>query len=86
MSCNQPLAAVRRSAGAHRQGLEFDVPLISDGADGLCTRHRVSPYVLAAAGMPLGALPVNSMLMEGLDAAKRRIDAILDAFAAAAAD
>ena len=29
--------------------------------------------------MPLGALPVNSMLMEGFDAAKRRIDAILDA-------
>lgn len=47
---------VRRSEGAE-QGLEFEVPLISDGAEGLCTRHRVSPYMLAAAGMPLAALP-----------------------------
>ncbi len=38
-------------------GVAFETPLISDGAGGLCTRHRVSPYVLAAAGMPLGALP-----------------------------
>jgi exopolyphosphatase/guanosine-5'-triphosphate,3'-diphosphate pyrophosphatase len=29
--------------------------------------------------MPLGALPVRSMLAEGYDAAKRRIDALLDA-------
>ncbi|MEP3226426.1 MAG: EAL domain-containing protein [Parasphingorhabdus sp.] len=36
---------------------EFETPLISDGAGGLCTRHRVSPYDLAAAGMPLAALP-----------------------------
>ena len=50
------VATVRRSMGP-RQGLEFEEALISDGADGLCTRHRVSPYVLAAAGMPLAALP-----------------------------
>ncbi|MDE2406089.1 MAG: EAL domain-containing protein [Sphingomonadales bacterium] len=37
--------------------VEFDSPLVSDGAGGLCTRHRVSPYALAAAGMPLEALP-----------------------------
>ncbi|MEP2102103.1 MAG: EAL domain-containing protein [Parasphingorhabdus sp.] len=36
---------------------EFETPLVSDGAGGLCTRHRVSPYDLAAAGMPLAALP-----------------------------
>lgn len=52
------IATVRRSS-QHRQGLEFDVALISDGAEGLCTRHRVSPYVLAAAGMPLAALPAG---------------------------
>ncbi len=40
-------------------GLEFETPLISDGAGGLCTRHRVSPYALAAAGMPLTALSGN---------------------------
>jgi predicted signal transduction protein with EAL and GGDEF domain len=47
---------VKRSEG-YSQGLAFEVPLISDGSDGLCTRHRISPYALAAAGMPLGALP-----------------------------
>jgi hypothetical protein len=37
--------------------VEFETPLVNDGAGGLCTRHRVSPYALAAAGMPLAALP-----------------------------
>ncbi|MXO90476.1 EAL domain-containing protein [Altererythrobacter aquaemixtae] len=50
------VATVRRSRDA-TQGLQFETPLVSDGADGLCTRHRVSPYSLAAAGMPLAALP-----------------------------
>jgi hypothetical protein len=38
-------------------GVEFETPLVNDGAGGLCTRHRASPYALAAAGMPLEALP-----------------------------
>jgi diguanylate cyclase (GGDEF)-like protein/PAS domain S-box-containing protein len=50
------VARVRRS-NDFTQGLEFETRLISDGADGLCTRHRISPYALAAAGMPLTALP-----------------------------
>ncbi len=50
------VCTVRRSQDA-TQGVEFETPLISDGADGLCTRHRISPYALAAAGMPLQALP-----------------------------
>jgi diguanylate cyclase (GGDEF)-like protein len=37
--------------------VEFETPLVSDGAGGLVTRHRISPYVLAAAGMPLQTLP-----------------------------
>ena len=45
------VAKVRRSAGS-MQGLEFEIPLVDDGAGGLCTRHRVSPYVLAQAGLP----------------------------------
>ena len=49
------VARVRRSHG-FSQGLEFETPLISDGADGLCTRHRVSPYQIEAAGRPLRAL------------------------------
>jgi predicted signal transduction protein with EAL and GGDEF domain len=42
-------------------GVEFESPLVSDGAGGLCTRHRVSPYALAAAGMPLAALGSQSI-------------------------
>jgi diguanylate cyclase (GGDEF)-like protein/PAS domain S-box-containing protein len=50
---------VRRSRDANI-GVQFETPLISDGAEGLCTRHRVSPYALAAAGMPLTVLPAGS--------------------------
>jgi hypothetical protein len=46
------------------QGLEFEQQLVDDGAGGLCTRHRVSPYVLAQAGMPLQALPPGSYPMQ----------------------
>jgi diguanylate cyclase (GGDEF)-like protein/PAS domain S-box-containing protein len=50
------VAIVRRSRGT-LQGMEFEHSLVADGAGGLVTRNRVSPYMLAAAGMPLGALP-----------------------------
>ncbi len=50
------VAVVRRSSGAI-QGLEFEQQLVDDGAGGLCTRNRISPYDLAQAGMPLRALP-----------------------------
>ncbi len=53
------VARVKRSAGA-MQGLEFELPMVDDGAGGLVTRNRISPYALAAAGMPLGALPPGS--------------------------
>jgi diguanylate cyclase (GGDEF)-like protein/PAS domain S-box-containing protein len=48
-----------------RQGLEFEIPLVPDGAGGLCTRHRVSPYALAAAGMPLQMLPPGQYPLAG---------------------
>jgi hypothetical protein len=54
---------VRRSAGS-MQGLEFEQQLVDDGAGGLCTRHRVSPYVMAQAGMPLQALPPGQYPMQ----------------------
>ena len=41
-------ATVRRSM-KHQQGIEFEQSLVSDGNGGLCTRHRVSPYLIAAA-------------------------------------
>ena len=49
------VATVTRSNG-DVQGLEFEQSLIEDGSGGLCTRNRVSPYALAAAGAPLAAL------------------------------
>lgn len=49
------VATVTRSM-SDTQGLEFEQPLVDDGSGGLCTRHRVSPYALAAAGAPLAAL------------------------------
>jgi hypothetical protein len=52
------VATVRRATGS-QQGLQFEVPLVDDGAGGLVTRNRISPYVLAAAGMPLAALPAG---------------------------
>mgnify|MGYP001800107019 CR=1 FL=1 len=48
------------------QGLEFETALIDDGAGGLCTRNRVSPYALASAGAPLEALSAgNYKAMQG---------------------
>jgi diguanylate cyclase (GGDEF)-like protein/PAS domain S-box-containing protein len=58
------VATVRRTAGT-MQGLQFEVPLVDDGAGGLCTRHRVSPYMLAQAGMPLAALPPGQYPLTG---------------------
>lgn len=53
------VATVIRSNG-DVQGLEFEQSLIEDGSGGLCTRNRVSPYALAAAGTPLAALAPGS--------------------------
>ncbi|MFA6219221.1 MAG: EAL domain-containing protein [Erythrobacter sp.] len=50
------VCSVRRTMD-DTQGVEFEQELVDDGAGGLCTRHRVSPYELAAAGVPLQALP-----------------------------
>ncbi len=53
--------------------VEFETPLVSDGAGGLVTRHRVSPYALAAAGMPLAALPPgNYPLLLGGDGGRSK--------------
>ncbi|MDP5104376.1 MAG: EAL domain-containing protein [Erythrobacter sp.] len=58
------VATVTRS-NSDVQGLEFEQPLIDDGSGGLCTRNRVSPYALAAAGTPLAALAPGSFF--GID-------------------
>ncbi|MEM6856449.1 MAG: EAL domain-containing protein [Pseudomonadota bacterium] len=59
------VATVIRSNG-DTQGLEFEQSLVDDGSGGLCTRNRVSPYALAAAGAPLAALSAgNYKAMQG---------------------
>jgi diguanylate cyclase (GGDEF)-like protein/PAS domain S-box-containing protein len=44
------------NASENSQGLQFETALIGDGAGGFMTRHRISPYSLAEAGIPLAAL------------------------------
>lgn len=46
------VAIVRRTDG-NQMGVEFDQTLVADGFGGLCTRRRVSPYLMAAAGLPV---------------------------------
>jgi diguanylate cyclase (GGDEF)-like protein/PAS domain S-box-containing protein len=70
------VGSVTRSDG-YAQGLDFEDTLISDGADGLCTRHRISPYALAAAGMPLAALPPGHYQPPQIDGGQRRRPAFL---------
>lgn len=72
------VAIVRRSS-KHTQGVEFENPLISDGADGFCTRHRVSPYAIEAAGRPLAALPKDAYGMLIGDGGGRSIPAFAEA-------
>lgn len=43
------------------QGVEFEQELVDDGAGGLVTRNRVSPYMLAAAGLPLQSLGAGKL-------------------------
>ncbi len=51
-------ATVRRSR-THQQGIEFETSMVNDGNGGLCTRHRVSPYLIAAAAQQAGlSLPL----------------------------
>ncbi|OYX64085.1 MAG: GGDEF domain-containing protein [Novosphingobium sp. 32-60-15] len=38
-------------------GVEFETPLTSDGSGGLCTRHRLSPLMLAAATAAAASAP-----------------------------
>ncbi len=53
------VACVKRSKGAEL-GVHFETPLVHDGAGGLCTRYRVSPYAIEAAGGQLTPLGKSS--------------------------
>lgn len=71
------VAAVKRSE-EFIQGVEFETHLISNGADGLCTRHRVSPYQIEAAGRPLAALSGDAYAQLGGGDAGARPRAFLE--------
>jgi len=45
------VATVKRTVD-EKQGVQFETPLVDDGNGGLCTRHRVSSYAVAEAGLP----------------------------------
>jgi diguanylate cyclase (GGDEF)-like protein/PAS domain S-box-containing protein len=60
------VAVVRRSTG-EQQGVEFEQKLVSDGQGGLCTRHRVSPYAIAAAGGLFGESKIASPLIAKME-------------------
>lgn len=53
------------------QGLKFEVPLVSDGHGGLMTRHRISPYMLAEAGLPVAALSSDHDALKAWKDAKK---------------
>jgi diguanylate cyclase (GGDEF)-like protein len=62
------VCTVTRAEGA-QLAVEFETTLVSDGAGGLCTRHRVSPYAMAAAGMPLTSLQQGNYPIEQMHGA-----------------
>lgn len=60
------VCTVKRSK-KNQQGVEFEQRLVSDGNGGLCTSHRVSPYLIAAAGLSSGNLPANPQAVSTID-------------------
>jgi len=55
------------------QGLKFETALISDGSGGFMTRHRISPYSLAEAGIPLAALGAGAFPLAKLRDANKTV-------------
>ena len=72
------VATVRRSRGS-TQGVEFERQLVSDGNGGLCTRSRISPYLLAAAGLPDFAASTGPLAPVGEKLFKVSMPAFLNA-------
>ena len=58
------VAVVRRSSNTDF-GVEFETPLVNDGAGGLCTRHRVSPYALQVATRSVAAFTTGPVTSDG---------------------
>jgi diguanylate cyclase (GGDEF)-like protein len=57
------VATVRR-ANKRQHGVEFGVPLVSDGEGGLCPGHRVSSYLLGMVGLSSASLSGGTQLWD----------------------
>jgi diguanylate cyclase (GGDEF)-like protein len=72
------IATVKRSNGV-KQGVEFERELVRDGDGGLYTRSRISPYLLASAGLPeLGSTSASQPVV-GLKGTKISVPAFMSA-------
>ncbi|NCN84737.1 MAG: EAL domain-containing protein [Sphingomonadales bacterium] len=61
------VATVCRST-RNQQGIKFETRLVSDGNGGLCTSRRVSPYLIAEAGLEVPNLPAGHVPTRKMDA------------------
>ncbi|HET9427167.1 MAG TPA: EAL domain-containing protein [Allosphingosinicella sp.] len=75
-------ARVTRALGP-QTGIAFEQPLVDDGNGGLCTSHRVSPYLLRSHGLPSpdeageGSNPLSNVI--AMDALAERLGLTLPA-------
>ena len=66
------VATVCRSR-EHQQGVEFEQRMVSDGNGGLCTSHRVSPYLVAAAGLNVANITPRNSLQAPVEKPKKML-------------
>ena len=64
----QLAAGVVRRSTKRQHGIEFGLPLVSDGNGGLCTSHRVSPYLLGTVGLSTAGHADATQLGDAADA------------------
>jgi diguanylate cyclase (GGDEF)-like protein/PAS domain S-box-containing protein len=57
-------ATVRRSS-KRQSGVEFGLPLVSDGNGGLCTRQKVAPHLLAMTGIAAAGAAEGGAIADG---------------------
>jgi len=62
----QLVGATVRRVNKRQTGVEFGLPLVNDGNGGLCTRQRVAPHLLAAAGLGTAGVDDGRQLSDAL--------------------
>jgi diguanylate cyclase (GGDEF)-like protein len=60
----QLAAATVRRVVKRQIGIEFGLPLVNDGDGGLCTSHRVAPYLLGQVGLSASNMPETSQVWD----------------------